>query len=132
MTITDNSLASTTFTAVRSKVVTAMSGTGVSVNGSYNDKDKSKHQIVISPAIISENSFPFNGQQGTKNITMVVEVYSEKSAKMDEYSDLIRTELKKNDIAGISLESIEEDYDFTTSQEDKLHLKTLSCSYIRE
>lgn len=132
MAITDSSIFRNLFTDVRARLVTALDGTGVSVNAVFNDKALTRPQVVLSPAVMTEDNFPFNDTEGTKAITMVVDIWAGTAKDMDTYSDTIITAIKANDIDGISLESVEVSYDFTQSQEDKLHLKTLSCGYVRE
>lgn len=132
MAITDSSLSRNVFTEVRSEVVTALSGTGVSVNATYNDKTSAGSQVVMEPPRMTENEFSFNSTEGKKAITVVIDIFSDSAQDLDTYEDLIRTRLKQDNISGISLNGYESDYDFTQSQEDKLHLKTLSVGYVRE
>lgn len=131
MAITDDSITTSIYTEIRSKLVTALTGTGISVLGQYNDTAFQKPIVVLTPALISETYNKF-GTEGKKEITVVIDIYAPRSLECDENEELIRNELKKNDIEGISLQDIETSYDFSQSQSDKLHVKTLSCNYVRE
>ena len=130
MTINDATIAKDIFTSVRTKLVAGLSG--ISVNAVYNDKNNSKGQVVITPAFVNEELDKFGGTEGKKAITVVLTVYAEKPLTMDTTADSVRVLIKANDLVGMSLVSIDEDYAFNLSLEDKLHSKTLSCAYLRE
>lgn len=130
MTINDSTIAKDVFTSIRTKLVAGLSG--VSVNAVYNDKNNGKGQVVITPAFVNEDLDKFNATEGKKAITVILTVYADLPRTMDVNADAVRVLIKQNDIEGISLVSIDEDYAFNLSLEDKLHAKTLSCAYLRE
>lgn len=129
MAINDATIAKDVFTSIKNKLVSGL--TGISVNVAYNDKNKSKSQVVITPAYVNEDFNKF-GTEGKKAITVILTIYADKPLKMDQTADSIRVLIKQNDISGLDLIGIEEDYAFNLSLEDKLHSKTLSIGYMRE
>jgi hypothetical protein len=130
MTINDATIASDVFAAVKTKLVASL--TSASVNAVYNDKNGGSNQVVITPAFINEGFDKFGGTEGKKAITVVIMMYHKNTLSLDALSDEVRVALKANDLLGIDLVSIDEDYAFNLSLEDKLHSKSFSCAYLRE
>lgn len=131
MAINDVTIAKDIFTSIKNKLVAGLSG--VSVNATYNDKNKGKGQVVITPAFVNESFDKFGGSEGKKAITVILTIYADKPLTMDQTADEVRVLIKANDISGIDLIGIEEDYAFDLSNtENKLHSKTLSIGYMRE
>jgi hypothetical protein len=131
MAINDATIAKDVFISIRTKLVAGLSG--ISVNAAYNDKNNSKGQVVITPAFVNEDFDKFGGTEGKKAITVLLTIYAVSPLTMDEITDQVRVLIKQNDISGIDLIGIDEDYAFNLSNsEDKLHSKSLSCGFMRE
>lgn len=131
MSIADATISNDVFTDIRTKLVAGLSG--VSVNAVYNDKNNGKNQVVITPAFVNESFDKFGGTEGKKAITVILTMYQNTTLALDQLADSVRTIVKANDVDGIDLVSIDEDYAFNLSNdEDKLHSKTFSCAYQRE
>jgi len=130
LTINDATISVDIFTDIRTKLVAGLSS--ASVNASYNDRNGGKNQVVITPVSINEDFDKFGGTEGKKAITVVLMMYHSDTLSLDTLCDEVRVAIKANDISGMSLVSIDEDYAFNLSLEDKLHSKSFSCAYLRE
>lgn len=130
MTISDATIASDIFSSVKTKLVAGLSS--ASVNATYNDKNGGSNQVLITPAFVNEDFDKFGGTEGKKAITVVLQLFHKNTLSLDALSDEVRVILKANDIDGMDLVSIDEDYAFNLSLEDKLHSKSFSVAYLRE
>lgn len=132
MAINNQTISSDMFTDIRSRLVSesiTISGSSVSIKAQYNDETDNLPVIVIVPIGINEIMDVFDDTEGTKTIPVTIEVYASNTAKLDNISDQVRYALKQNDISGINLVEINEDYAFTNPNESKFHLKTLVFNY---
>lgn len=130
MVIADATIVTDIFKSIRSKLVGGL--TGVSVKAVYDDSAASRPQVVITPVSVNEGFDKFGGSEGRKNINVIIMTYAQTPLALDTLTDQVRVLLKANDINGMDLIGIDEDYAFNNSLEDKFHSKTLSCAYLRE
>lgn len=121
------------WTAMKTLIVNTLATAGVtaSVEATYNDKKLSKPLVVISPVNDSEDSYSFGGEQGNKNIPVVVTIYSSSSLSMDTIKDLLVTEFKKDSIVGAHFIGYDTDYDFNYDYKNPVHAKTITVNYIK-
>lgn len=141
MTVADSTLKTDLWSEVRSKLVSANLETTnssdnstrtASINASYNDKAGDRPQVIINPAMVSEDTFKFGGIEGRKAISVVIEVIDKNTEYLDQLGDGIRAAMKANDISGVDLVSIEEDYSFSMPGANKYHVLTITAGYLRE
>ena len=141
MAIANNTLSQNVWTDVKAELVAASlettnpstsSTTSANITGSYNDKSGAKPQVVISPILMTESDFKFGGTAGKKFINVVIDIYSNKPIYIDQLADQVKAALADNDISGIDLVNVAEDYAFSSPGEQKYHLKSLTFTYVRE
>jgi len=145
MSITDQNINSDVFTAIRTVIVSAnpkvtnstTSKTKItSTLAVNNDETISMPQIVIIPADISEGEFKFGGTEGKKLINVGVECYYKNTLGVDQLSDAVKHAIKaacaNNTISGMSLVGVSENYALGTTDESKVHLKTIVFTFDRE
>lgn len=140
MTINDATLSTDVYSEIRTLLVSANlhitnSTTSVettaSVLSTYNDKDNKRPQVIIVPVTKSEDTFAFDGSQGTKMINVLIECYAENSLGVDQLNDQIEYAVKTNKIDGMSLNDITTDYTFNTMSNQKYQQKTITLTYLR-
>lgn len=139
MAISDSTLAQNVWDDVRSLLVSASiittvgaSTSNVNITGSYPDKISAKPTIVILPVMLSEGDFKFGGSYGKRIINVVIECWTDKTVALDQMADAVREAMKGNSLDGLNLVEISEDYAFNSPGENKMHLKTITFSYMRE
>jgi hypothetical protein len=138
MVVSDVSLASSMWSAVRSALVASSIATSIgtdvvvaSINAQYSDKSSVRPQIVVLPISSDETDYRFGGGS-LRTINVVIECYSDKSLGVDKLADGVRNALSADTIAGVSLVGFSEDYAFNSPGDNKFHLKTLVARYERE
>ena len=129
MVINNSTLATNIWTEVKAKIVAGTSG--VDIRGSYNDQNPSKSQVVIDPAIIRRSLDKFGGDSN-KAITVVIECYASTPKLADELRDEVSTIIEADDIVGIDLKEIDEDWAFTDPGDNKFNSVALSCLYSKD
>ena len=138
MAIADSTLSTDLWVDLKAKLVAASltasnasSTDSASISAAFPDKPGSKPHIVINPPVVDEDGFPFGGSQGDKIINVVIEVVGSKTYMVQQLSDQVRDVLTDNDIDGVDLVRISEDYSFSMPGGNKWHLKTIVASYQR-
>lgn len=141
MAITDTSISTEVWTEVRGKLVAASlettnpvssSTSSANIYASYNDTAGAKPQVIINPILMNESEYKFGGTAGKKFINVVIDIYSDKSVYIDQLADQVKAALDDNNISGIDLVSVAEDYAFSSPGANKYHLKSLTFTYLRE
>ena len=131
MTISDSTIRTDVWTAVKNKIVAA--ALGADVNGNYKDKlSVKKPQIVIAPINKDEAEFKFGSINGKKTINIFIDVYADTSLIADTLSQGIDNALAQNDIDGMDLIALSSDTAFVNPQEIKYKLVNLVYTYQRE
>ncbi len=133
--VNNETLSVDVFDAIKTKISNASlvpTSETLSIGASYNDKITNKPQVVIYPALTSEDTYKYGSKEGKKLINVVVDVYAQSTLKIDQIMDGIKNTLKDNDITNISLNSIEEDYAFNSPGDNKYHLKSATFTFIKE
>ena len=140
--VSDTNLSTDIWTALNSKLVgsiviskqTAPTSTvTASVVASYNDKYPTRPIIELVPITSDESLDKFGGTEGRKNVTAIINCYAKNTYSVDQMRDQIKSILKVNDIPGIDLISISDDYGTPLMPNDiKFHLIAISANYLRE
>jgi hypothetical protein len=138
MTISDSTLATNVWDDIRTalvaaSIVTTIGATTTSANitNAYPDKFVTKPTIVLNPVVTSRGGFAFGGVYGDSMINVVIELYSDKTLAIDQMTNQVNSTLLPNTITGINLIEVNEDYSFSSPEENKMHLKTMTFVYQR-
>lgn len=131
MTINDSTLRNDVFKDIRDYIVTNKTSSA-SVNVEFNRKTPKKDQIVIRPIIPSEMLDKFGSDYGRRDINVIIFIYGSTAKSAAQLSDEVTTLLRSNNIQGIELVSIDDDYDSAVYNDNVYHGITLSCLFRRE
>ena len=133
MTINNDTLSSDVWTAIKNRVVSALSTESItaSVESSYNDKKLTKPLVVIDPVNINENSYYLNDNEGDKKIPVVVTVYSKTGLTMDTVADALIKHFKMDDVVGLAFTGYDTDNDFNYDYKNPQWAKTITLNYYR-
>jgi len=101
------------------------------VTAAYIDEDSAFPQVVINPTSISHDSFSMDRTNTRKTISVVIDIYTKKNKNIDLISDEIDALIRPLKIAGITLIGWDEDIALSTDNDNKIHLKTISLTYMR-
>lgn len=139
--VSDQTLATDVFTAVRTILVNASlaTTTGTSpvqtasaiVAASYNDKTPARPQIILRPAAISESEYKFGSTRGRQFINVVVECYGTSTLSVDQLQDQSVFALSENTIDGLQLVGYTSDYSYFSISDAKYHVKTITFNFDR-
>lgn len=138
MAISDSTLTADIFDSIRTKLVAANLAITdgavypASIGASFNDKNPSRPQIIITPVTYDEGTYKFSSKQGKKSVNVVVEVFYSNTLGIDVLSDRVVDIIKDNDIDGLNLVGVASDYAFNSPGDNKWHLKTLTFGFDRE
>ena len=101
------------------------------VKASYTDDSKNLPEIVVYPVDIDNSSFNFGLGSPDREIRVMIEIYSKKMKDLDILADDIDG-VMDDTIAGVQLLGKTEQTAFETTNMNKLHLKTLTFTYLRK
>ncbi len=141
MTISDDTLDTDVFTAIRTKIVAAApfvtnsstsATTAASIRAAYNDEGVVRPQIIMNPIEPEEADWKFGSKEGKKFINIVIDCYYSNTLGIDQLAQQVKSVLKDDDILGIDLVGIATDYAFNTANDAKYQLKSLTFTYTRE
>lgn len=138
MTVSDSTLTADIFTSIRTKLVAANLAItdgdvyAASIGASFNDKNPTRPQIIITPISYDEGTFKFSSKEGKKTINVVIDVFYKNTLGIDVLSDRVVDVIKANDIEGLNLIGVTTDYAFSSPGDNKWHLKTLTFGFDRE
>lgn len=140
MAITDSSLRSSIWIDLKSELDDATleyydntdtSTTGVTITGSYIDKPESFPQVVLINPDISKEEYSFDRSQYTNTINILIDIYTKKTKNLDYIADQIDNISGIKTMNGLMLNDWKEDRAFETPGNNKLHLKTITLTYVR-
>lgn len=143
MTISDDFISTSAYTDVKAILLSASiisstisgsvsSSSSASIVGAFSDEHKNHPQVVMSPAIISEQDYKFGGAYGKRTINMVIECYHPNGRAVDYMADMVKAALANNPVDGLSLVGVSEDPDFASPGDNKVKSKILVFTYVRE
>ncbi len=140
MAISDSSLRNTIYTDIKALLVAASlkyynntntSVSGVTITGSYIDKEESLPQVIINNAQIGKDEPSFNRSNMTNNIVVNIDVYTKKTKNIDYITDQIDNITGLKTIQGLMLIDWSEIPAFSTPNDNKVHLKTIALTFKR-
>jgi hypothetical protein len=101
------------------------------VTAAYIDDSQSFPQIIISPVDIDREEYNFGQNNPTKEIRVLIDVYTRKNQDIDILSDDLDG-LMDIPIAGLNLIGASESRAFENTNQSKIHNKTLTYTYRRK
>lgn len=141
MTITENTLETSIFNEVRTRVVSAglavtTQTTGIvtsaSIEATYNDTAAVRPMVIIHPVNLDRQNNKFGSTNINSMINVIIDCYAKDTLGVDQLGQGLRTALEVNDIAGIDLVNVSSDYAFNSPGDNKYHLKSYVFTYQRE
>ncbi len=135
VTITDASLRNTTYETIYDtlfgNIGSYTSSSQPSIKASYTGEEKNLPEIVLYPIDVSEEDFNFGQANGSKEIRVMIEVYTKKMKDLENLAENISV-LMTAVVAGLQLRGTDESTAFTTPNLNKLHQKVLTYTYVRK
>jgi len=107
-----------------------LSGTAT-VTASYYDDDQAFPQVVVNPVDVAHSEHSFNWDHSKKNVSIMIDIWTKKNKDKDLLCDEIDALLRPLAIAGLSLINWEESNAFESPGNNKLHLKSITLTYLR-
>lgn len=101
------------------------------VTAAYIDNPSAFPQVVVNPVDVSHDDHSFDWTHSKKTITVMIDIWTKKNKDKDLLADAIDTLLRPLKISGLSLISITESNAFESPGNNKLHLKSMTLSYLR-
>lgn len=140
--VSDQTLVSDVFSAVRTVLVNASLATTTqtnpqtiataSIGASYNDKTPARPQVIIQPASVSEAEYKFGSRRGRQFINVVVGVYGPTTLAVDQLQDQTVYAVSENVFDGMELVGYTSDYSYFQLGENKYHTKTIVFNFDRD
>ena len=132
VTISNTSLRANIYETIYDTLTSAnlLSG-GVTVTAAYIDEEPSFPMVVINPAIVSHDRFGMDRARSRKTINVVIDIYTKANKDIDLISDEIDTILRPYKVPGITLIDWSEDIALNTDSDNKIHMKSITLSYMR-
>jgi hypothetical protein len=104
----------------------------VTVTAAYIDSDNAPFpQVVLHPIDIDKSDFSFDRTISKKDINVMIDIWTKKNKDKDQIADEIDNALGTLKIPGIHLVGWSESNALETPNENKIHLKTITLTYIR-
>ena len=101
------------------------------VKASYTDDAKNLPEIVVYPIDVDEGDYAFGQTFGSKEVRSLIEVYTKKKKDLDILADEINV-LIDTKITGLQLIGKSESTAFETPNNNKVHLKILTYTFMRK
>jgi len=102
----------------------------VKVTSAYTDETKAFPQVVVHPVDVDKAGFTFDRSYSTKNIRLMIDIWTYKNKDKDEIADEIDDLLGANILAGISLVGWTESNALEPQGGNKIHLKTIVLDFV--
>lgn len=135
--ITDSSLRSnvyeTIYDTLKAYATASSYGTTTqpTITAAYIDDKQAFPQIVIHPVDVDKSDYNFQQNNPNKEIRVMVDIYTTKNKDIDTLADDMDS-LMDSVVTGLSLVGCAEARAFETSNQSKIHNKTLTYTYIRK
>lgn len=108
------------------------SSSEASLIGGYPDFNSTNFPtIVLLPINVDETERVVGDNSSTKFVTVIIQIFSKGNSDLDILSDGITDMLRSNNIVGLSLGDVNEDYSFANPNESKIKVKTLTVNFKR-
>jgi hypothetical protein len=101
------------------------------VKASYTSDSKNLPEIVLYPVDVDSLDFNFGQSSPSREVRVMIDVYSKKMKDLDILADNIDN-LLYTKISGLQLIGKSESTAFETPNNNKLHLKTLTFTFLRK
>ncbi len=103
----------------------------VTVVSAYVDEDPSFPMIVINPVDKGRDNPSFNRANWTDNLMVEIEIYTKKAKQLDQLCDALDSLISPLSVTGVMLSGWVESKGYPTSNDNQLHLKSITLSYMR-
>lgn len=135
VTITNSAIRNTTYETIydllNGNIGSYNSSTQPSVKASYTADTKNLPEIVLYPIDVDNTNFNMGQTNPDREVRVMVEVYTTKMKDLDILADDIDG-LLDDTISGLSLLGKNDSTAFETTNQNKLHLKTLTYTFMRK
>ena len=133
VTIVDTSLRQSIFETLYDTLTTAnLLSSTVTVTAAYIDSDDAPFpQVVIHPVNVDKSDFTFNRSVNKKNINVMIDIWTKKNKDKDIITDEIDNIIDTLKMGGVMLNGWAESNALETPSNNKIHLKTITLTYIR-
>jgi len=102
------------------------------VTAAYIDSDTAPFpQVVINPVDVDKDSFSFDKSISSKNINIVIDIYTKKNKDKDLLADEIDGVITSLSMSGVSLKGWTESNALEVPNDNKIHLKSIVLTYYR-
>lgn len=135
VTITDSTLRQNVFETIYDLLVSTIATSTATIYAGYPDFNTDKNSkvfpfVVLQPVSVGSVEFSNDRTTSSKNVSVIIELYTKKNKDLDILSDLINTALSTN-ISGLQLQEVSEDYGIIFPNDDKVKQKTLTIMFLR-
>lgn len=133
VTITNATLRSSMWETIYDTLTAAhLLSSTVTVTASYIDSATAPFpQVVLYPMDVEKSEFSFDRSNSRKDINVMIDIWTRKNKDKDTIADAIDVLLSALNIPGVSLIGWSEANAVETENDNKIHLKTLTLTYIR-
>ena len=132
VTIQSSTLRSNVYRNVYNALNNASLNSGnITIYSSYPDKDPSYPMVIIENPQVGRDNFSFDRSNSTKSILVNIDVVTKAASQIDAIVDEVNTVLDSTDFEGMSLYDVSESKAFNASNDNKIHLMTIQCSFRR-
>ena len=133
VTITDATLRSNIYETIYDTLTAAnLLSSTATVTAAYIDSETAPFpQVVINPVNVEKPSFSFDRTISEKEITVIIDLWTKKNKDKDLLADEIDTIITPLKMGGVMLNGYSESNALETPNENKIHLKTITLSYLR-
>lgn len=132
VTINNDTLRSNAYKNVYNALNNANLNSGnIRIFSSYPDPEPEYPIIVIENPQVGRDNFSFDRSNSTKSIMVNIDVVTKAASQIDSIVDEINVVLDDTDFEGMSLYEVSESKAFSNLNDNKIHLKTVQCSFRR-
>lgn len=134
VTISDSSLRQNAYETLYDSIKTVCAGllgSTVTVTAAYVTGDTALPQVVVNAPEVDYSDFSFDRANSTKEIRVLVDVYTKKAKDKDVITDAIANTISTTNYAGMMLVGITESNAVEPIEDVKVHLKSLAITYAR-
>jgi hypothetical protein len=138
VTVSDSSLRQNAYETLYDNIVLSCAGllgstvtvTAAFISGSTGNNPPLPQVVIHSPEV-DYYDFSFNRANSTKEVRLLVDVYTRKAKDKDVIVDAIMNSISTTNFAGLSLVGSNESDALSNVDDNKLHLKSVAITYLR-
>ena len=101
------------------------------VVAAYNDEINSYPLVVVNPVDKGRDNPTYDRTYWTNGLTVNIDIFAKKNKEVDQLADEIDTLISPLKILGVQLSGLTESRGYPTTNDNKLHLKTMIFTYMR-